>query len=94
MSTYEPPHDKINKMAYADSKESDQPGHLPSLISHHCSHEESLGPLVLTEQTAKTDQTGRMPNLIRVFAGSTVILLVLSWGGSYTQEYKQRLGIG
>ena len=29
-----------------------------------------------------TDQTGRMPRLIRVFAGRTVILLVLSWGGS------------
>ena len=29
-----------------------------------------------------SDQTGRMPRLIRVFAGRTVILLVLSWGGS------------
>ena len=30
-----------------------------------------------------SDQTGRMPRLIWVFAGRTVILLVLSWGGSY-----------
>ena len=29
-----------------------------------------------------SDQSGRMPRLIRVFAGHTVILLVLSWGGS------------
>ena len=30
-----------------------------------------------------SDQTGRMPRLIWVFAGFTVILLVLSWGGSF-----------
>ena len=30
-----------------------------------------------------SDQTGRMPRLIWVFAGRTVILLVLSWDGSY-----------
>ena len=29
---YEPPHDKTNKMAYAPSEDSEQPGHLPSLI--------------------------------------------------------------
>ena len=29
-----------------------------------------------------SDQTGRMPRLIWVFAGRWVILLVLSWGGS------------
>ena len=33
--------------------------------------------------TAKTDQTGRMPRLIRVFAGRTLTLLVLSCRGSY-----------
>ena len=37
-------HDKTYKMAYAPSKDSDQPGHPPSLISLHCPHEESLGP--------------------------------------------------
>ena len=31
-----------------------------------------------------SDQTGQMPRLIPVFARRTVILLVLSWGGSYT----------
>ena len=29
-----------------------------------------------------SDQSGRMPRMIWVFAGRTVILLVLSWGGS------------
>ena len=41
---YEPPHDKTNKMNCAPSKDSDQLGHLPSLISLHCQHEEALGP--------------------------------------------------
>ena len=31
-NSFEPPHDKTNKMAYATSKDSDQPSHLPSLI--------------------------------------------------------------
>ena len=31
-----------------------------------------------------TDQTGRMPRLIWVFAGHIVILFVLSWGSSHT----------
>ena len=30
--TFEPPHDKTNKMACAPSEDSDQPGHPPSLI--------------------------------------------------------------
>ena len=34
-----------------------------------------------------SDQTGRMPRLIWVFAGFTIILLVLSWGGSYVMVY-------
>ena len=32
-----------------------------------------------------SDQTVRMPRLIWVFVGCTVILLVLSWGSSYTE---------
>ena len=33
-----------------------------------------------------SDQTGQMPRLIRVFKGCTVILLVLSWGGSTVKQ--------
>ena len=43
-----------------------KPGSLPT----HCAHSEDSG------------QNGRMPRLIWVFAGRTVILLVLSWGSS------------
>ena len=32
ISKFEPPDDKTNKMACAPSKDSGQPGHLPSLI--------------------------------------------------------------
>ena len=37
-----------------------------------------------------SDQTGQMPRLIWVFAGCIVILLVLSWGGSFfsTPEFQ------
>ena len=42
--------------------------------SLHCPHEEILGPWLSIERTAKT--------LIRVFAGRTLILLVLSCRGS------------
>ena len=60
----EPAHDKTYKMAGALSQDSDQPGHAPSLINLPCPHEESLGPKLPIEHTAKTDQTGRMPRLI------------------------------
>ena len=36
----------------------------------------------LLSTSKDSDQTGRMPRLIWVFAGRTVILLVLSWGTS------------
>ena len=42
--------------------------------STHWVHSKDAGP------------TGRMPRRIWVFAGSTVILLVLSWGGSYKKK--------
>ena len=42
--TFEPPHDKTNKMNCVHSKDSDQPGDPPSLISLRCLLEENLGP--------------------------------------------------
>ena len=38
---FELPHDKTNKMTCVPREDSDQPGHLLSLISFHCLHEES-----------------------------------------------------
>ena len=52
------------------STQSDQSLHCPlGSLAPHWAHSED------------SDQTGRMPRLIWVFAGRTVILLVLSWGG-------------
>ena len=82
----------MNKMACAPIVDSDQPGRLPSQISLHCPHEESLGPYLPIEQTAKTLISLGIPGwseslLIRpvwsVFAGRTATLLVLSQGGSF-----------
>ena len=49
--SFEPPHDKTNKMTFAPSKESDQAGHLPSLNSLHCPHEDRLQWYNLTHYT-------------------------------------------
>ena len=65
------PHDKTNKMACVPSEDSDQPRHLPSDQSLRCSPEKALGPSLPIELTVRTDQTGRMPRLIWVFAGRT-----------------------
>ena len=57
---FEPPHDKTNKITFVPSKDSDQPGHLPSLIGVFAVR--SVGSLGLN--FADSDQTGRMPRLI------------------------------
>ena len=49
--------------------------------SLRCPHKESLGP----ELHIESDQTGRMPRLIWVFAGRTATLLLLSCRGSVVQ---------
>ena len=48
------------------------------------SHKETLGPQLPIERTAKTESDQTRPGLIWVFAGRTFILLVLSWGGSFS----------
>ena len=50
----------------------------------HCPHERKLGSSATHwAHSEDADQTGRMPRLIWVFAGRTVIMLVLSCCGSY-----------
>ena len=66
---FEPSHDKTNKMICASSKDSDQPGLPPCLISLQCPHDEAFGPSLPTKCTAKTDQG--MPRLISVLARRT-----------------------
>ena len=52
------------------SKDSDQPGHPPSLISNFAVH--SLGSF-LHADSEDSDQTGQIPRLIWGFAGHTVV---------------------
>ena len=79
----------------APSEDSDQPVHPPSLISlgiHPVWSESSLcaqwvakDPRFLHADSEVSDQTGRMPRQIWVFAGRTITLLVLSCRGSYVE---------
>ena len=51
--------------------------------SSQCAQWVAEGPRFLHADSKGSDQTGRMPRLIWVFGGRTVLLLVLSWGGSF-----------
>ena len=66
---YEPPHDKTNKMVYVPSEDSDQSGHLKE--SSLCAQWVAKDPSFLHADSDDSDQTGRMPRLIWVFAGRT-----------------------
>ena len=62
-------HDKTNKMTCEPSKDTDQSGHPPSLITHEDSlHEDSLDRwLLIRVPNEVSDQTGQVPRLIWVF---------------------------
>ena len=62
-------HDKTNKMTYAQSEDTDQPLHLPSLISRRCPHEEPC--------------TFSYPLSAQSSLGAQVILLFLLCNSSY-----------
>ena len=60
--TNEPQHEKNNKMVCAPSEDSDPPGHVPSPISLRGPHEETFGPWLSLERTAKAlIRLGRCP---------------------------------
>ena len=83
MSVIEPVHDKTNKIACAPNEDSDQPGaSTQSDQSSLCALWVAKDPMLLHADIEDSDQTGRMPRLIWVFAGHTVILLVLLCAGS------------
>ena len=65
---YEPPHDKTNKVTM-------RPAWSESSLSAHWVAKD---PSCVHADSEDSDQTGRMPRLIWVFAGRTVTLLVLS----------------
>ena len=70
-------------MTCAPSEHSDQPGHMPSLISLRCLHEETTGPRLLIECTMKTPirlSSWPMHRLIRRFAECICDFVVLRLG--------------
>ena len=80
---FEPRHDKTNKMSVRPAKTQISLGIRPvwsqSLLwAQWVAKDTSF----LRADSEDSDQTGRMPRLIWVFAGRTLNLLVLSWGGS------------
>ena len=81
--SFEPRHDKTNKMAVRPAKTQISPGHPPSLIKVFAVRMSSATHWAHCEDS---DQNGRMPRLIWVFAGRTLILLVLSCRGSFLVE--------
>ena len=86
--TFEPPHDKTNKMIYVPSEDSDQPGICPVWSeSSQCARLVVKDPMFLHGDSEDSDQTGRIPRLIGVLTGRTVTLLVLSWRGPFEGLY-------
>ena len=79
----EPPHDKTNKMMCAQRRLRSAWASAQSDHSLHCSHEETLGPQLPIERTAKTlIRLCGCPGWSESSLGTHVILLVLSWGSS------------
>ena len=89
---YEPPHDKTNKMIVRPAKTQINLGIRPVWSESSLSTWIRLGSLATHwAHSEDSDQTGRMPRLIWVFAGRKAILLVLSWGGSYLLQCFSKL---
>ena len=81
---FEPPHDKTKKWHVRTAKTQICLGVRPVWSESSLSAWSKLGSLATHwTHSEDADQTGRIPRLIWVFAGRTVILLVLSWGGSF-----------
>ena len=85
-SSFEPRHDKSNKLVVRPAKTQVSLGIRPVWSESSLSAWRNLGPLATHWAHSKdSDQTGQMPRLIWVFIGRTLILLVLSWCGSFIQ---------
>ena len=79
----ESPHDKTNKMTVRPVKTQISLGICPVWSESSLSTWRKLGSLANHwVHSEGSDQTEQMPRLIWVFAGRTVTLLVLSWGGT------------
>ena len=82
---FEPQQDKIT---WAPREDPDQPWHPPSLIRVFAVRSVDVWGPKLSSCSEDSDPTERMSRLIWVFAGRTVILLVLSCAGSV---YRRKL---
>ena len=83
----EPRHDKANKVTVRPAKTKISLGIRPVWSEPSlCAQLVAKDPRFLHADSEDSDQTGRMPWLIWVFAGRTVILLVLSCRGSYVSN--------
>ena len=93
MLTNEPQHDKTNKLTVRPAKTQISLGIHPVWSESSLSAWRKLGSLATHwAHSEDSDQPGRMPRLIRVFAGRTVTLLVLSCRGSNVNYHvRQRL---
>ena len=85
MSTiFEPPQDKTNKVEVRPAKTQISLGIRPVWSeSSLCAQWVAKDLSFLHADSEDSDQTGRMPRLIWVFAGRTATLFVLSRGGSF-----------
>ena len=82
-SLNEPQHDKTNKMSVCPAKTKISLGIRPVRSESSLSAWRNLGSLATHwAYSEDSHQTGRMPRLIWVFAGHTLIFLVLSCRGS------------
>ena len=83
-NSFEPRHDKTNKMAVRPAKTQISLGIRPVWSECSLFAWRKLGSLATHwAHSEDSDQTGWMPRLISVFAGRTLILLVLSCRGSF-----------
>ena len=84
LKQYEPRHDKTNKMSVRPAKTQISLGICPVCSeSSLCAQWVAKDPRFLRADREDADQTWRMPRLIWVFAGRTLILLILLCRGSY-----------
>ena len=82
--SYEPPHDKTKKVYVRPAKTQISLGTCPVWSESSLSAWRNLGSLTTHwAQSKDSGHTGWMPRLIWVFAGRTLILLVLSCRGSF-----------
>ena len=93
-NSHEPRHDKTNKMCVRPAKTQISLGIRPVWSQSSLSAWRKLGSLATHQVHSKdSDQTGRMPRLIRVFAGYTITLLVLSCCGSHGYNEQNHLQV-